>query len=194
METMWIEEEPLIDHKIQPIETFVEYESATDFKGFEALLSLKSTTNCFALVFKQKLDKCTMNYDDRLRRFNKTLTNWQWMSSVKKSCIHDKWLCMTCSSNKVSTLFFVKKFAHLTRIRTWTGAYLSGRLLYMWTWIFQIEFGQEWSQTSIKTWNIGCIDASVIVRSSYGNYGLGLNFWHLEIDQKPEGPLELDGD
>ena len=37
METMWIEEEPLIDHKIQPIETFVEYESATDFKGFEAL-------------------------------------------------------------------------------------------------------------------------------------------------------------
>ena len=75
METMRIEEEPPIDEEIQPIETFVEYESATDFKGFEALLSLKSTTNCFALVFKQKLDKCTMNYDDRLRRFNKTLTN-----------------------------------------------------------------------------------------------------------------------
>ena len=37
METMWIEEEPPIDDKIQPIETFVEFESATDFKGFEVL-------------------------------------------------------------------------------------------------------------------------------------------------------------
>ena len=29
--------EPPIDDGIQPIETFVEYESATNFKGFEAL-------------------------------------------------------------------------------------------------------------------------------------------------------------
>ena len=42
---MRIEEEPPIDDKIQPIETFVESESATDFiKGFEALPSLTSTT------------------------------------------------------------------------------------------------------------------------------------------------------
>ena len=74
METMRIEE-PLIDDKIQPIETFVEYESATDFKGFEALLSLTSTTNCFAPMFKQKLDRCMMNCDDRLRRFSETSTN-----------------------------------------------------------------------------------------------------------------------
>ena len=74
METMRIEELPIED-KIQPIETFVESESATDFKGFEALLSLTLTTNCFALMFKRKLDTCMMNYDDCLRRFNKTLIN-----------------------------------------------------------------------------------------------------------------------
>ena len=75
METMQIEEEPLIDDEIQPIETFVEYECVTDFKGFEALLSLTSTTNCFALMFKQKLDICMMNCDDHLRCFSETLTN-----------------------------------------------------------------------------------------------------------------------
>ena len=37
MGTMQIEEEPPIGDEIQPIETFVEYESATDFKGLEAL-------------------------------------------------------------------------------------------------------------------------------------------------------------
>jgi hypothetical protein len=31
---------------------------------------------------------------------------------------------------------------------------------------FQIELGEEWSQKSIETWNIECIDASVIIRSS----------------------------
>jgi hypothetical protein len=55
IKTMRVEEEPPIDDKIQPIETFVECESDTDFKGFEALLSLTSTTNCFALIFKWKL-------------------------------------------------------------------------------------------------------------------------------------------
>ena len=37
LETMRFEEEQPIDDEIQPIETFVESESATDFKGFEAL-------------------------------------------------------------------------------------------------------------------------------------------------------------
>ena len=69
------EEEPPINDKIQPIETFAEYESATNFKGFEALLTLTSTTNCFAPTFKRKLDKCMMNSEDRLRHFNETLTN-----------------------------------------------------------------------------------------------------------------------
>ena len=34
---MRIEGEPPIDNKIQPIKTFAESESATNFKGFEAL-------------------------------------------------------------------------------------------------------------------------------------------------------------
>ena len=42
----------------------------------------------------------------------------------------------------------------------------------MWTWIFQIELGEELAQKSIETWNIGCIDASVIMQSSNGKYEL----------------------
>jgi hypothetical protein len=61
--------------KIQPIKTFVESVSATDFKGFEALPSLASTTNCFASMFKQKLDKHMMDWDDCLKRFSEMLTN-----------------------------------------------------------------------------------------------------------------------
>ena len=75
VETMRIEEEPPIDDEIEPIKTFAESKSATNFKGFEALLFLTSTTNCFAPKFKRKLDKCLMNCDDPLRHFNKTLTN-----------------------------------------------------------------------------------------------------------------------
>ena len=37
LETVRIEEEKPIDDEIQPIKTFFEFESATDFKGFEAL-------------------------------------------------------------------------------------------------------------------------------------------------------------
>ena len=62
-----------------------------------------------------------------------------------------------------------------------------GKHNYIWTWTFQIELGEEWSQKSIETWNTGCIDVNVIVQSSNEKYGLGYNFWHLKIDQKPEG-------
>ena len=41
-----------------------------------------------------------------------------------------------------------------------------GKHNYMGTWIFPTVLGEEWSQQSIETWNIGCIDASVIMRSS----------------------------
>ena len=37
LETMRIEEEPPIDDEIQPIETFIKSNRATDLKGFEAL-------------------------------------------------------------------------------------------------------------------------------------------------------------
>ena len=54
LETMRIEEEPPIDNKIEPIETFVESESATDFKilNFYTALSSTSTSKCLAPIFK----------------------------------------------------------------------------------------------------------------------------------------------
>ena len=103
----------------EPIETFVKYESAIDFKGFEALHNSTLTTNCFAPMFKRKMSNiCMINRNDHCRCFSETLTNWHWMSNVKKSCICGKWLYMTCSNNKVWTLIFVKKIAHLTRMHT----------------------------------------------------------------------------
>ena len=79
-------------------------------------LSLTSTTNCFAPMFKRKLSNiCMMNCNDRLRCFNETLTNWHWMSNVTNSCICEKWFYMTCSNNKMRTLIFVKKIVH------WSG-------------------------------------------------------------------------
>ena len=75
METMQIQEESFIEDEIQPLETFVESKSATDFKSFETLLSSTSTTKCFAPMFKRKLDICMKNCDGRLRRFNETFTN-----------------------------------------------------------------------------------------------------------------------
>ena len=88
------------------------------------ILSSTSTTNCLASMFKRKLNKCMINCDDLLRRFSETLTNWHWMSSIIKSCIHDKWLCMTCSNNKVWTLIFVKKNCTLNE-----DMYLNGCIL-----------------------------------------------------------------
>jgi hypothetical protein len=82
-------------------------------------LSLTSTTNSFASMFKKKLSNIfVMNCDDRLRCFNEMLTNWHWMSSVKNSCIHGKWLYMTYSNNKVWTLFIVIRIVHLTGMCT----------------------------------------------------------------------------
>ena len=77
LETMRIVEESPNDDEIQPIETFVETESATNSKGFETLYNTipTSTTNCFALMLKRKLDKFMMNCDDCLRCFNETLIN-----------------------------------------------------------------------------------------------------------------------
>ena len=46
-------------------------------------LSETLTTNCFAPMFKRKLDKWMMNCDNCLRHFSETLTNRHWMSSVK---------------------------------------------------------------------------------------------------------------
>ena len=47
------------------------------------IMSLTSMTSCFALMLKRKLNKCMMKCDDHLRRFNETLTNWHWISTIK---------------------------------------------------------------------------------------------------------------
>ena len=76
LETKRTKEEPPIDDEIQPIETLVESESATDFRGLKLQTTLSSTsaTNCFALMFKRKMDICMTNCDDHLRHFSETLT------------------------------------------------------------------------------------------------------------------------
>ena len=75
METMRIEEEPPIGDKIQHIETFVEFEVLPTSKALKlyATLSSTSTTNCFAMMFKWKLNNCMINCIDCLRRYNGTL-------------------------------------------------------------------------------------------------------------------------
>lgn len=136
--SMQIEEKPPINDEIQPIETnllsnLLNLKVLPACKGFEALhnLSSTSTTNCFAPMLKRKLDRYMMQCDDHLRCFSEMLRNWHWMSSVQNSCIYGKWLCITWSNNEVWTISFVKKIAHLTGMHTSTGAYLSGRLLYI---------------------------------------------------------------
>ena len=58
-------------------------------------------------------------------------------------------------------------------ILTWHWLQLRlGKHYYMWTWIFQINLGEEWSQKLIESWNIKCIDVGVIMWSFDGKYGL----------------------
>ena len=77
LETMRIEEEPPIDDKIQPIETLAQFESATVFKGYEALhiivLDIDDQLLCYDV--QRKLDRCMMNCNDHLRHFNDMLTH-----------------------------------------------------------------------------------------------------------------------
>ena len=62
------EEKPPIDDKIQPIETFVESESATDFKGFEALHNTISNINDQLLCSNVQIEARQM-YDELRRLF-----------------------------------------------------------------------------------------------------------------------------
>ena len=77
LETMRIEEESPIDVEIQLSRHLMNLKVLPTSKAlkFYTTLSLTSTTNCFAPMFKQKLDRCMMNCDDRLRHFSEMLTN-----------------------------------------------------------------------------------------------------------------------
>ena len=111
LEMMWFKEEPLINNEIQPIKTF------GDLKRLQS-----STHHCPQHIRPIALLRCS-NGNWRYVWWTAMIvrdvsTNWHWMSSIKNSCIRGKWLCMTCSNKKVWTLIFVKKIAHLTRMRT----------------------------------------------------------------------------
>ena len=118
-------------NEIQLIETFVESDSATSFKGFEALhnnvLDIDNQLLCSNVQteVEQMYDELRWSFETFQWNINKLTLNFNW----KNSCVRGKWICMTCSNNKVWTLIFVKTFAHLTGMRISTGAYLSGRLL-----------------------------------------------------------------
>ena len=116
LETMRNEEEPTIDGEVQPIETFVEFESATGLKGFEALHNIVLDVGDQFLCSDVQTGARQM-YDELQRTFEtfqRNVNNLKLNVKCKNSCIHGKWLYMTCSNNKVWTLIFVKKIAHLT--------------------------------------------------------------------------------
>ena len=71
---MRIEEEPLIDDKIQPIETFVEFESAIDFKGFEALHNIVLDIDD-QLLCSDAQTKARNMYDEQQRSFETFQSN-----------------------------------------------------------------------------------------------------------------------
>ena len=74
---VWDNRENIRQRILTYVDTFIEFESATDFEGFEALHSivLNIDDQLLCSMFKHNLDKCMMNCDDRLRHFNETLTN-----------------------------------------------------------------------------------------------------------------------
>ena len=65
---MWIEEEPPIDDKIQPIETFAKSESATNFKTFEALHNIVLNIDN-QLLCSNVQTKVEQMYDELWRSF-----------------------------------------------------------------------------------------------------------------------------
>ena len=72
LKTMQIEENSLIDDEIQPIKTF---ESATDFKGFEALHNIVLDIDDQSLCFDVQTKLYKLYCDICLRYFNEMLTN-----------------------------------------------------------------------------------------------------------------------
>ena len=78
---MRIEEKSLIDDEIQPIDTFVESKSATDFKGFEALhnnvLNIDDQSLCSDVQTKtvQRYDELRRSFEMFQRDVNKHTLN-----------------------------------------------------------------------------------------------------------------------
>ena len=90
METMQIEEEPPIGDEIQPIETFVECESITDFKKFEALHNTILNINNRLLCSDVQTEVGQMH--DELRRWFETFHENVNKLTLNVKC--EKFMCL----------------------------------------------------------------------------------------------------
>ena len=100
LETMWIEEEPPIDDEIPPIETFVEYESATDFKGFEALQNIVLCHD--QLLCSDVQTEAGQMYDELWRSFETFQRNVnKLISKVKRKKFMHLWQMIICKGPKL---------------------------------------------------------------------------------------------
>ena len=115
----------------QRCEIIIEFESATDFKGIQALhrnvLDIDDQLLCSEVQTEaqQMYDELRRSFEMFQQNVNKLALNVK-----RKKFMHlQKITLMTCSNKKVCTLIFVKRIAHSTRMRTSTGVYLSKRLL-----------------------------------------------------------------
>ena len=77
-------------------------------------LSSTLTTNCFAPMFKQKLDICMMNRDDRLRRFSWNVNKLTFNVKQKKNHA----FAANDFAWHVQTIKYKPKFLYLSRVRT----------------------------------------------------------------------------
>ena len=91
LETMLTEEEPPLNDEIQPIETFVEFESATDLKGFETLHNIILVINDQFLCSDVQT-KAGQMYDELQRLFEMFQQNVNKLTlNVKRTIFMDLW-------------------------------------------------------------------------------------------------------
>ena len=74
---MRIEEEPPVDDETNLSRHLLNLRVllTSEFLKLYTTQSSTSTTNCFAPMFKQKLDICMLKSDNHLKHFGETLTN-----------------------------------------------------------------------------------------------------------------------
>ena len=97
LETMWFEEESPIDDEIQPIETFYESKSATDFKGFKALhnivLDINDQLLCSNIQIEagQMYDEVRRSFETFQRNINKLTLNVKHkkITHLRQMTLHD---------------------------------------------------------------------------------------------------------
>ena len=119
---MWIEEEPPINDKIQPIKTIIESGSATGFKGFEALHNIVLDIDVDQSLYFEVQTEVGHMYDELRWLFETFHRNINKLTlNVKHKEIHAfpandfAWHVHTI---KYEPLFLSKKGAHLTGMCT----------------------------------------------------------------------------